>query len=150
MGHFGVFLLEELEFIEFHNWVFDTLEAVNMNSGEITIFNNLDCQFGYRDSIFKQENNYFITSVTLKLQKQPKFNILGEKIGETLAKMGKKPSLKSISDTVVQIRQEKLPDPLKIPNAGSFFKNPVVKLNKFQLLQQKYPKMPHFWCQEIL
>ena len=105
---------------------------------------NKDCRFGYRDSIFKHElkNKIIITHVTLKLNKKPVFHTEYGAIQEMIK--GKPLSIKTISDAVIKIRQEKLPDPAVIGNAGSFFKNPIIDEVLFTSLQKKFPKIPHF------
>lgn len=125
----------------------DTLfkvHAIDIRNGTTRIFNNAECEFNYRDSIFKNalKNKYIITHVILRLNKNPIFHVEYGAIAEKLK--GRAISIKTISDAVIQIRQEKLPDPNVIPNAGSFFKNPIVSQQKFLSLQEKYPTMPHF------
>ncbi|OGT43845.1 MAG: UDP-N-acetylenolpyruvoylglucosamine reductase [Gammaproteobacteria bacterium RIFCSPHIGHO2_12_FULL_40_19] len=108
------------------------------------VFNNADCQFGYRDSIFKNtlKNKHIVTNVVLRLNKNPVFHVEYGAIKEKLN--GAPLSIRAISDAVIHIRQEKLPDPKVIGNAGSFFKNPIVPEKLFLSLQEKYPKMPYF------
>lgn len=120
------------------------VHVINIEKNIPRIFNNVDCKFGYRDSIFKNtlKNKFIITHVILRLNKKPIFHIEYGAIKEKLK--DKTISIKTISDAVIQIREEKLPDPKKIPNAGSFFKNPVVSEEIFLSLQKKYPTMPHF------
>lgn len=120
------------------------VHAIEIENSAPHIFNNRDCQFGYRDSIFKNtlKNKYIITHVILQLNKKPVFHVKYGAIAEKLT--GRDISIKAISDVVIQIRQEKLPDPKVIPNAGSFFKNPIVSHATFLSLQKKYPTIPHF------
>lgn len=108
------------------------------------VFSNADCQFGYRDSIFKNSlrNTHIVTHVILRLNKKPIFNTTYSALCDKLT--GCKLSIKAISNAVIQIRQAKLPDPAVIPNAGSFFKNPIISENIFSALQAQYPKMPYF------
>ncbi|MDP1573351.1 MAG: UDP-N-acetylmuramate dehydrogenase [Coxiellaceae bacterium] len=103
-----------------------------------------DCEFGYRDSIFKRalKNKVVITQVTLRLNKKPVFHL---EYGAIRDKIQDKPlSIKTISDAVIAIRQEKLPDPKLIGNAGSFFKNPIISAALFSSLQTDYPNIPFF------
>jgi len=134
IGAYGVEVKDTL--FEVH-----TLEIEN---GTARVFNNHECQFGYRDSIFKNtlKNKHIITHVVLQLNKTPVFHVEYGAIAEKLKHQAI--SIKTISDAVIQIRQEKLPDPKVIPNAGSFFKNPIVSREKFLSLQKKYPTIPHF------
>ena len=121
--------------------VFDSLEAVCIDTGKVEVFDSEACDFGYRWSIFKGElkDKYIITSVTLKLSKVPEYKTEYGDIKSTLEEMGiKELSIKAVSDAVISIRQQKLPDPKKIGNAGSFFKNPEISTSKFNELKQKF------------
>lgn len=125
---------------------FHQLEALEIATGNIKIFSNSECNFGYRNSVFKNElkGKYIIVSVTFKLTKtNHNYNISYGAIADCLTDKNN-PSLKEISDAVIAIRESKLPDPQKIGNSGSFFKNPVITLNEFKILQQKYPSVPHY------
>lgn len=127
--------------------LFCELEAVRLSDGVVDIFKHDDCQFGYRDSVFKSKfkNQYTITTVTLRLQKKPIFNTHYEALGSFLEKAQTKPlTLKAISDAVIQIRQSKLPDPKQIGNAGSFFKNPVISKDHFLKIKHNHSTIPHF------
>ena len=122
--------------------IFHELEALNMQTLETEKFSNAECRFGYRESIFKREakDKYLITSVTFRLNKKPAFNTSYGAIEKELEVMGVKDlSIKAISQAVINIRSSKLPDPAKIGNAGSFFKNPVVSMQKHELLKQEFP-----------
>lgn len=121
--------------------VFESLEAIEIATGNMQVFNSEACDFGYRWSVFKGElkDRYIITSVTLKLSKTPFFKTEYGDIKNTLDKMGvKELSVKAISDAVISIRQQKLPDPKEIGNAGSFFKNPEISTSQFKELQAKF------------
>jgi UDP-N-acetylmuramate dehydrogenase len=127
--------------------VFEELEAVDLKTGEIKVFSKEECRFGYRESIFKHElkNKFLITSVTYRLRKKPKFNTSYGAIEQELEQMGvKELSIIAISQAVINIRSSKLPDPAKIGNAGSFFKNPVVAKEHFEVLKEKYPAIPAY------
>ena len=127
--------------------VFESLEAIQIKGGASKTFFNRDCNFGYRESIFKKKakGQFIITRVTLKLRKKPKFNISYGAIAETLKDMGVQAlSIKAISDAVIRIRQSKLPDPDHIGNAGSFFKNPTVDYIDFEGLRVHFPKIPGY------
>jgi UDP-N-acetylmuramate dehydrogenase len=126
--------------------IFDSLEAIDLQNGTTQIFTKEACGFGYRESIFKKEakGKYCIISVTFKLNKQPVFNTSYGAIQDTLQQMNAAPSVKTISEAVVQIRTSKLPDPKVLGNAGSFFKNPEIAKEHFLQLQQQYPAMPHY------
>ena len=127
--------------------ILENVEACEINGGEKRIFSKEECEFGYRDSIFKNKlkGKYFITSITLKLNKKESKNIDYKVLQEYLEKNKiKVKSSKDISDAVVSIRKSKLPDPVLIGNAGSFFKNVFVTKEKMESLLSTYPEMPHF------
>ena len=129
--------------------LFDHLEAVHIETGEKRRFEHADCQFGYRESVFKHQlkGQYIITSVTFRLDKTPTFHTRYGAISETLTEMGitdETMSIKAISDAVIRIRRSKLPDPAEIGNAGSFFKNPEIPALQFDQLKTTYPAMPGY------
>jgi UDP-N-acetylmuramate dehydrogenase len=132
---------------------FHELEAVEIHSGETVKFGAHDCAFGYRDSIFKNKfkDRFFITAVSYRLVKLSasgasyQYKTDYGTVRTTLEAMKPRElSLKAVSDAVCQIRRAKLPDPQKIGNAGSFFKNPSIPQEQFQKLALEYPKMPHY------
>ncbi|MCE9585562.1 UDP-N-acetylmuramate dehydrogenase [Candidatus Nomurabacteria bacterium] len=137
IGAYGVELKDILE----------SLESYEIDSGEKRIFNNTECNFGYRDSIFKNElkGKYFISSITVKLSKKNKLNtsykVLEEYIKENNLKLE---TSKDVSDAVSLIRKSKLPDPKVLGNAGSFFKNVYIDQKKLNELLEKYPEMNYF------
>lgn len=126
--------------------VFDSLEAIHLQNGRTKIFKLEDCKFGYRNSVFKQEfkSQYFITRVILRLSKFPQLNLSYGAIVQTMKEIAAPSSIRGVSDAVITIRQQKLPDPKKIGNSGSFFKNPTISQNHFEILQKKYPKIVAF------
>ena len=108
---------------------FDHLEALRIEDGEVVRFNAADCRFGYRESYFKREgkDKYIILNVAFRLSTAPVVNVSYGSIKQELQKRGiTQPSIREVSDAVIAIRSSKLPDPLALGNAGSFFKNPVV------------------------
>jgi len=120
--------------------------AFSLESGEQRFFSNDECMFGYRDSIFKNElrDKYLISCVEFRLRRSPEpFNLSYSNLEQRVMDRGRI-TLKSVRETVIEIRREKLPDPSVIGNAGSFFKNPVVDFNKFSELKKEYPDIP-FW-----
>jgi UDP-N-acetylmuramate dehydrogenase len=122
--------------------VFAYLEAYSIKEKVLHTFSLNDCELGYRDSIFKRKykNELIIVSVTYRLNKQPHFNVSYGAIKDELEKMKvKELSIKAISQAVINIRSSKLPDPVKIGNAGSFFKNPTVSHPLFEILKKKFP-----------
>ncbi len=123
---------------------FHHLEALNVESGEFEIFTAEDCQFGYRDSYFKNEgkDRYIILRVFFSLtHKNHQLNTAYGAIGQELKRLGLKPDIQSISQAVINIRRSKLPDPAKLGNSGSFFKNPVVSEDKYQALLKQFPDL---------
>jgi UDP-N-acetylmuramate dehydrogenase len=112
------------------------------SSKKIKVLSGDDCQFSYRDSIFKQalHNKGIIIEVVLTFPKAWQANLSYAGLSE----LGKMPSAKQIMDKVIALRQAKLPDPCKLPNAGSFFKNPIVNEEKLTLLQSTYPQIPFY------
>jgi UDP-N-acetylmuramate dehydrogenase len=124
--------------------MFVSLEAYDLNSGEAKVFHKSECHFGYRESVFKHEykDRYIITSVTYRLSRKPHFHTSYGAIGSELEKMGVKDlSIDAISQAVINIRSSKLPDPKKIGNAGSFFKNPEVNSSTYHDLKAKFPDL---------
>jgi UDP-N-acetylmuramate dehydrogenase len=120
------------------------VNTIDVNSGEEKTFSNIACKFGYRESVFKHvyKNKYLITSVVFKLNKKQVFNTSYGAIEQELKNMGIiQASVKAISDAVINIRSSKLPDPAKIGNAGSFFKNPEVSKQKHDELKGQFPNL---------
>ncbi len=127
--------------------VFESLEALHKTDLSIHTFSANDCAFGYRESVFKKKykDQFIILSVVLRLNKNHVFNTSYGAIEQELEKMQvKELSIKNISQAVINIRSSKLPDPKKIGNAGSFFKNPVITSEEFIALKKNYAAMPHF------
>ena len=129
--------------------VLEQVTAIDMKTGKRIVFSNRDCAFGYRHSIFKEPENkgrYYITEIDLRLTKPPHplYTEYGSLRKKLLEKNITSPTIKSIAEAVIEIRRSKLPDPEKIGNAGSFFKNPVISENKFRHLISRYPAMPRY------
>ena len=127
--------------------VFESLSAFHIASGEIHYFDKTKCEFGYRESIFKNKvkGEYIILTVTFRLTKNPTINSSYGAINEQLKVMGiQVPTIKELSDAVIAIRQSKLPDPKIIGNAGSFFKNPTVEITLLEQIQKNYPDIPNY------
>ena len=124
--------------------VFWSLEAFHLFERRIHTFTREDCEFGYRNSVFKEryKDQFAIISVTFQLKKQPIFHTDYGAINEEMEKMGvKELSIKAVSQAVINIRSSKLPDPQKIANAGSFFKNPEVPTEKYEALKSEFPNI---------
>lgn len=121
---------------------FHELEAYHLHDHAVVKFNNADCRFGYRESVFKRQykGQFAILSVTYRLAKTPKLNTSYGAIEEELKHMGvHELTIQAISQAVINIRSSKLPDPAKIGNAGSFFKNPTVSAEKHAALKEAFP-----------
>ncbi len=134
--------------------VFEQLEAIEIKTGSVKTFKKEDCNFGYRESVFKNiyKDKYIITSVTFRLtKKEHNIQISYGAIQEELAKENiEKPTIKEVSKAVIAIRQSKLPDPKELGNSGSFFKNPVIPTKHFLTLKEKYPNIPCYKISEAL
>lgn len=128
--------------------VLESCEAMHIETGEIKSFSNKDCNFGYRESVFKQslKNKYVIINVSFKLTK--KLHHLKIGYGDIKTELEKQgvdiPNINDVSQAVIRIRQSKLPDPKEIGNSGSFFKNPIISLSQYQSLLKNFPNMPNY------
>ena len=137
IGAYGVELKDVLE----------SVEAYEINTGNKKIFTNSECEFGYRDSVFKSKlkGQYFISAIILKLSKLENKNVRYRALQEYLDKNSiEVKNVKDISNAVVEIRKSKLPDPKILGNAGSFFKNVYVDKDKLEELKKTYPEIPSF------
>ena len=126
--------------------VFTSCEVLNVNTNEIVEFSKVDCQFEYRNSIFKKNKNYIILSVKLKLtHANHKLKVDYGSINEKLISSGiVNPKINDIANIVTQIRKEKLPDPKEIGNSGSFFKNPIIKKKQLEKLKLNFKDIPNY------
>ena len=137
IGAYGVELAE----------YFTNLNAIDLQTGSKLEFDREACQFGYRNSFFKNQakGRYLITNVSFELSKQLKPNLHYQGITAELARRNiNAPSARNISDVVCAIRQNKLPDPKTIGNAGSFFQNPIISEHQYQNLQNNFPEIPGY------
>jgi len=116
--------------------------TIEIASKQNYCFSKLECEFGYRTSVFKthKANKYIVTSVIFELQKQRNFSIEYGSIKSEIEKLGEI-NLENVRNTIIAIREQKLPNPAEIGNAGSFFKNPIVNSDKLQELLKTYPNM---------
>lgn len=130
--------------------VFFQLEAFDVETAEVVTMNKSACEFGYRDSIFKQDpsQGLIVLSVTLQLGREfvpnLEYKALQQRLGDK-----KDLSARVLFDTVCEIRRTKLPDPQLLGNAGSFFKNPLISTSKYQALQQQYADIPCYDSEEV-
>ena len=128
--------------------VIESVETIDLETGEVAIFANEECAFGYRESVFKRKfrGKKIISSVTLRLtKKNHRFITSYGAIQDTLTQQGvHQLSVQAISHAVITIRQQKLPDPTRVGNAGSFFKNPTVTSQQYEALKKQYPEIPGY------
>lgn len=126
---------------------FVSLEAFNLQDGTKKTFLNPECNFGYRDSLFKrkEKGRYAILNVTVRLTKSPLLHTSYYALAKELEASGlSEISVREVANAVIKIRRSKLPNPDEIGNAGSFFKNPVVSKKLYNSLLNDYPQMPHY------
>ena len=132
--------------------LFHSCTALNLQTLETREFSREDCQFGYRDSIFKNslKDQYIILSVSFELTKED--HILNTSYGSIDSLLEEEgilnPGIKDVSDAVIKIRQSKLPDPREIGNSGSFFKNPIIPKKKVLELRERFPELPFYEVSE--
>lgn len=127
--------------------VFEYLEAVDIEGRATRCYDKEECEFGYRDSIFKGELRgiVIVTNVVLKLSKNSELNTSYGAIQAMLEEREiTNPNIKDISDIVIDIRNSKLPDPQSLGNAGSFFKNPIVKQEVYDRIKKSYAEVPGY------
>ena len=124
------------------------VEALEIATNKLVSFSNEACNFGYRNSIFKNEvkGKYILTSVSFRLttKNHQLTTSYGAIENELAIQKIKIPTLKNISDAIIRIRKSKLPDPKEIGNSGSFFKNPVISKTQFLRLQKENPSIPNY------
>jgi len=129
--------------------VIEEVNTVEIETGVELKFTNAECKYGYRESIFKRElkDKYIITSVVFRLDKKPSFKLNYQHLEEEVLKNGAV-NLQNIRNTIIAVRESKLPDPKVYGNAGSFFMNPVISNGLFAELQLLYPRIPHYYVSE--
>lgn len=127
--------------------VFESCTAFEIATGKLKTFNKAECEFAYRESIFKGKlkGQFIITSVTYRLSRIPHIQTHYGAINAELERRGiAKPTIADVSEVVAAIRVSKLPDPSTIGNAGSFFKNPIIDQAAFDILLSQFPDVPHY------
>ena len=127
----------------------ETVEAIEVATGEKRVFRNDECDYSYRNSVFKNElrGRYIVTYVTYRLSLTFKPDLEYGAIKRMIADEGVRPedvTAQLLRDTIIKIRREKLPDPHDTGSAGSFFMNPVVDTAVYESLFKQYPEMPHY------
>jgi UDP-N-acetylmuramate dehydrogenase len=125
--------------------VIDEVETIEIKTLKKHRFTNSECEFGYRDSIFKRKlkGEHIITNVTFKLKIVPDFKLDYGNLRDGLKRF-EKVDLRSVRQSVINIRNSKLPKPEEIGNSGSFFKNPVVDSLKAQKIKEEHLEMPSY------
>lgn len=125
------------------------VEAMELETATSRIFTNSECNYAYRRSVFKEElrGKYIITYVTYRLQKDPQLNLSYAGLKNSLPK-DQPITLSTVRETVIRIRENKLPDPSILGNAGSFFMNPIISCAQYERLLVKWPDMPHYVVDE--
>lgn len=128
--------------------IFVSCEAIHRQTLELKIFSNQDCKFGYRQSVFKNElkGQYIISKIRFELTSK-NHNIKTDygAIQQELKKLNiENPKPKDVARAVINIRKSKLPNPKNIGNSGSFFKNPIVSVQKADQLIKAYPNIPFY------
>jgi UDP-N-acetylmuramate dehydrogenase len=130
------------------------VEALNLTTMQLERFTNKECEFGYRESIFKKhaKGKYFITSIGLQLTKRN--HVLNTSYGDIEAWLVEHsittPTLRDVSNAVIAIRQSKLPDPAELGNSGSFFKNPIIHRAQLNMLKYEFEDIKSFPVSETL
>lgn len=129
--------------------VIQQVETVEISTGDVRVFDNSACQYAYRQSIFKNElkGKYIITGVVFRLKKTPSFNLSYGLLAQEVAKSGDV-NLQNIRNAVIAIRENKLPNPNIIGNAGSFFMNPIIESTHYQILKKKHEDIPCYQLSE--
>lgn len=125
------------------------VECIDLTSGEVLLLTNAQCEFDYRDSFFKRagQGKYLVTRVEFNLKKQPDLCLSYRPLAEHF-KFQDEVSAKGVIDRVCHIRQQKLPNPNELPNAGSFFKNPVVSKEHYEILKRDHPEIVAYPMEE--
>lgn len=126
------------------------VKTVEVENASVRVFSNKECCYDYRESVFKNElkGKYIVTSVIFRLDKKPNFKLNYQHLEEEVLKTGEV-NLQNIRKTIIAVREDKLPDPKILGNAGSFFMNPIVSKLLFNDLTQQYPQMPHYYVSEF-
>ncbi len=134
IGAYGVELCDALQ----------SVRAWDCDTGEVVVLSRDDCRFGYRDSIFKQQpERYVVLGIKLKLSRTAPFNLAYRDLQEYFADRTDPSTLTvdDVADAVIKVRNRKLPNPDMLPNAGSFFKNPVVSRRQYDDLLDRFPDL---------
>lgn len=131
--------------VELQSTVLQVHGRVIEDGGALTL-ERAACEFGYRDSVFKHalRDRIVITAVDMELALDATVDISYPALGAAFPETGVAPTPREVFDAVVNIRRSKLPDPQQVPNAGSFFKNPLLAVDSAAALVEKYPALPFY------
>lgn len=123
----------------------EQVECIDVESLCMRVFDNAECMYGYRSSIFKKEmkGRFIVTAVFFRLQKKTILHLEYGNLSTVLSSL-KEPSLQDVRDAVIKIRSEKLPDPDLVGNAGSFFMNPIIPVGQYEKIKANYPDIPSY------
>ena len=129
--------------------IIQQVETIEVSSGEPRVFDNSECEYGYRDSIFKNrlQGKYIVTAVVYRLSTVPVVHLDYGPLQQLRSHEGA-PTAQEVRDAVIAIRQSKLPEPDELGSAGSFFKNPVVPVEVFRQIAASYTDVPHYVVSE--
>jgi len=127
--------------------IIDAVEIFDTTTSQTVVFKNTDCNFGYRDSIFKKnKGKYIVSSVTFKLKNNS--NQVNTSYGAIESTLSERkithPKAQDVAEAVIYIRETKLPNPKVLGNSGSFFKNPVISIGLFNEIKKNYPNTPNY------
>ena len=122
------------------------VETVEVATGKERVFDNVECGYAYRESVFKLslKGQYIVTKVSYRLKKTPCYHLDYGNVRTELEKSGCALTLENVREGIIKIREAKLPDPKVQGNAGSFFMNPIVPRTQFEALLAQYPRMPYY------
>lgn len=120
--------------------IIERVYAIDCETGEERIFTNKECEYSYRNSIFKTKlkGQYIITYVEYILSKKPQYKL---EYGNLRSVAGDTPTLKKVRDSIIEIRKQKLPEPSEQGSAGSFFINPIVDIEQYNKIKEQYPAL---------
>ncbi len=123
-----------------------SVSAFDIEAQTVRVFSNEECGFAYRESVFKNQakGRYIILQVAFRLSKTPSINVSYPALSAELGELANSATPKQVMDAVIGIRSRKLPDPSQIPNAGSFFKNPIITLDSYTSIKKSHPKIPAY------
>lgn len=123
--------------------VIKSVRTIEIATGQERVFSNEECEYGYRDSIFKNrlQGKYIVIGVVYHMDKYPQLHL---DYGNLRTEVGAEASVADVREAVIRVRKQKLPEVAELGSAGSFFKNPIVSHSQFAVLEERYPAIPHY------